>query len=396
MRTLRFVRSADDGTHVIVETADGGEQFSLRVDTALRDAARSDLPRLATATPAEPTISPREIQMRVRAGEAPQTLAEAHHMTLERVLRFAGPVLEERARIANEARRARARRSTTDGQTVIFGDAVDERFSAHGIDPTGVRWDARRRDDGAWIISAGWRGGDAERVAEWSLQLANRTVSPIDDTAADLLSDRPIRPALTPVTGPVRTTLSAAPPLAPGVVAFPAMQDAHTGPLPVGDEVFDQEAADLDAPRVPPPPPVVRKAPAVPSVAAAPSPPAAASPASANAAPTTAAPADPAPTPAVAGPARTLSPTRAAGPAHLATPVTQSSRARSIHPIFTPEQPVAALPLDLDLPEPDSGLAGIMNLGVAHRSEESDEEKAERARIPSWDDILLGVRRKRD
>jgi hypothetical protein len=28
------------------------------------------------------------------------------------------------------------------------------------------------------------------------------------------------------------------------------------------------------------------------------------------------------------------------------------------------------------------------------RREESDEEKAARARIPSWDDILLGVRRK--
>ena len=65
------------------------------------------------------------------------------------------------------------------------------------------------------------------------------------------------------------------------------------------------------------------------------------------------------------------------------------------------------LPLHLADPvgEPEGGpardgmtvpLPRLTNLGVANRIEETEEQRAERARIPSWDDILLGVRRKRD
>ncbi len=332
MRQLRFVRSADDANFVIVETADGGEQFLLLVDTALRDAARSDLPRLTSTAPTpEPSISPREIQMQVRAGASPRDIAEAHEMTLERVLRFAGPVLDERSRIADEARRARARRSTTEGQSVVFGEAVNERFAAHGIDPAAVRWDARRRDDGQWIISAGWHGGDADRVADWALNLSTRSVTPLDDTAADLLSDRPIRPIMRAVDVAVRPSLAAAPPLALGVVAFPVMPDAHTGPLPRPDDVYDQEATDPDAPR----------------------------------------------------------PGESGGAPH---------RAPTAVPVADEYDP---LPLPLNLPalEAEQGrLPSVKNLGIAHalRSEESDDERAVRARIPSWDDIMLGVRRKSD
>ncbi|MEO6886469.1 MAG: septation protein SepH, partial [Jatrophihabitantaceae bacterium] len=244
MRQLRFVKPGDDGNHVILETADGNEQFLLLIDVPMRDAVRSDLPRLTPTHPEpEAAIGPREIQMRVRAGESPQTLAEDNAMSLEKVLRFAGPVLEERARIADEARRARARRSTTEGQTVIFGEAVDARFAAHGLDPAAVRWDSRRREDGQWIVVAGWLGGDIDRTAEWLLNLGTRQVSPLDDTAADLLSDRPIRP-VNPREPAVRPNLVSAPPLAPGVVAFPAMPHAHTGPIPVVEDVFDQDALD--------------------------------------------------------------------------------------------------------------------------------------------------------
>ena len=68
-------------------------------------------------------------------------------MSLERVMRFAAAVMDERIRIADEARRSRARRTVTDGEgkLLVFGEAVDERFRAHGIDPDSVSWDARPR-----------------------------------------------------------------------------------------------------------------------------------------------------------------------------------------------------------------------------------------------------------
>lgn len=346
MRQLRFVKPGDDGNHVILETADGGEQFLLLIDVPMRDAVRSDLPRLTPQAEPEATISPREIQMRVRAGESPQALADQSAMTLEKVLRFAGPVLGERARIADEARRARARRSTTEGQTVIFGEAVDERFTAHGLDPAAVRWDARRREDGQWIVTAGWLGGDSDRTADWLLNLGTRQVSPLDDTAADLLSDRPIRP-IHPVQPAVRPNLASAPPLALGVVAFPAMPHAHTGPIPV-EEVFDQDALDENPRHVIEPRP------------------------------------GPGPRPVAARTDFDAPPL----PLRLADEPDAPDESEQVAANTTTKLPVTGVA--------DQLIPRRTNLGVAHRGEESEEAKAERARIPSWDDILLGVRRKGD
>jgi hypothetical protein len=321
MRELRFVKQAEEGT-LLVETSDGLEEFRLPVVPALREAVRTETPRRrpASGTPADAGITPREIQVRVRAGEAPEQIAETFGAGLDWVLRFAGPVLDERERVADEARRARARRSTTDGQTVVFGEAVDERFAAHGIDPGTVRWDARRRDDGQWLISAHWLGGDADRVAEWTFQLSGRTVAPVDDTAADLLSDRPIRPLVQVAPEP---TLSAviAPPLAPGVVAFPAMADAHTGQLPRVEEVFDQAKYPDDDPEPPP--------------------------------------------------------------------------ATALFETAFDDEP--ALPLEIEGRHPTKPRrrAKLTDLGAGGRGE-SDDERSARAHVPSWDDILMGVRRKND
>jgi hypothetical protein len=304
MRTLHFVDNDTEAGKVVLETTDGLEKFELAIDQALR-AALSDAPAEpapAAAAPARnsaPRISPREIQMRVRAGELPQALAESYGADIDWVLRFANPVLAERTRIADEGRRAKARRSTTEGQIVVFGEAVDERFAAHGIDPGSVRWDAHRREDGQWVLAARWIGGQAEREAEWTFHLSARSVAPLDDTAADLLSDRPIRPVTPPEPEPDATApaLTLAPPLVPGLVSFPAMPDAHTGPLPRTEEVFDQ--AKFEEPHL---------------------------------------------------------------PMHV----------------------------------PDAPPGKVTDLGVARREDESDDDKAARASIPSWDDILLGVRRKRD
>jgi hypothetical protein len=253
MRELRYVGPASDPGHVVVETADGIEQFSLPISAALHDATQTDLlgepaPSVGPAAdlavrPGEPhrQLSPRDIQVRVRAGESAESLAAETGDGLERIMRFAGPVLEERMRVVDEARRGRARRSGGDGQTVVFGSAVDERFTAHGLDPSAVRWDARRHGDSQWVVSAQWSDGETERHAEWGFNLATRTAAPLDDSAGELLSERPIRPV---EQTPGRPTLTVAPPLEPDVVDLSTASDVQPGPLP-GD-VFDQEAFDND------------------------------------------------------------------------------------------------------------------------------------------------------
>ena len=330
MRTLHLVESDTEAGHVVLETADGQEKFELPNYQALRDVlteAANGAPPAAPAKPraattSTPQITPREIQMKVRAGDSPEAIAEAFGADPDWVQRFAAPVMAERARIADEARRAKARRSTTEGQTVVFGEAVDDRFAQHGIDPQGVRWDAHRREDGQWVLSAHWVGGQADRRADWSFHLSGRTVAPMDDTAADLLSDRPIRAVAPPsdleATSP---NLTLAPPLAPGLVAFPVMPDAQTGPLPAGEEVFDQAAFDRAA-------------------------------------------------------------------------FEEAAMDNAGHDPAAFEEP--HLPMHVPDAAPTNRDRKVTDLGVARRDDESDDEKAARASIPSWDDILLGVRRKRD
>ncbi len=254
MRQLRLVHRSDDGSTLLLESTDGRERFGLPVDAVLRSTVRAEPPRPHPAKAATPqpepgeavTIGPREIQVRVRSGESPQSLADAYNMSLERVLRFGAAVVDERRRITDEARRARARRTATDGHVVVFGEAVDERFAAHGIAAPSVGWDSRRREDGEWLVIARWPGEEDEHCAEWIFHRSSRTVTPVDEAAADLLSDRPIRP----VSAPERE--SPRPALGPGVFVFPPMPDAATGPLPVIEDVFDQEAPP-EGPRIVPP-----------------------------------------------------------------------------------------------------------------------------------------------
>ncbi|MBV9593135.1 MAG: DUF3071 domain-containing protein [Actinobacteria bacterium] len=388
MRELRYVGPGDDADHVVIESDDGDEQFNLHITDDFRALIRSDLPRLADiqSEPVEVSLRPREIQMRVRAGESPQTLADEAGVAIERVLRFATPVLEERARITNEARRGRARRvSGADGQMVDFGESVDTRFAAHGIEPSSVEWDSARRDDGVWVVSASWQGGESRRVARWAFALGQRLITPMDETAADLLSDRPIRPIVHIVPEFVAPSNGVTP-------------DEQTGPLPnaARDAFFDQHAHATDspsnasslAPSNPPPIARVLNVGRPPNISR-PAPEAANghAPEAANGhAPE--APQNHAPE-ASAGHAPQASGEDASDAQNGNLPTAQPNSYPAAGHSDEADTDTPALPLRLADPVP----------GVEYptpRPAETDEQKAERARIPSWDDILLGVRRKRD
>jgi hypothetical protein len=156
MRQLRVVGLDEDGACLVLESTDGEERFTLPNDERLREASRVDLPRIGkivneAAKPAT-QLAPRDIQMRVRSGEDPHTLAEEAGVPLERIMRFAYAVLQDRARVTAEARRGRTRRS--EGQLVPFGELIDTRFAAHGIEPSSVVWDSYRREDGGWTVLA--------------------------------------------------------------------------------------------------------------------------------------------------------------------------------------------------------------------------------------------------
>jgi hypothetical protein len=276
MRLLRLVGPDEDGTSLIVEAVEAGslegERFTLSLDDRLRTMATAQ-PDGEPGTPAEssgPVPSPREIQVRVRAGETAQAVADEAGIPLERVMRFAFPVLQERVRVTDEARRARARRGG-DGLLVPFGELIDSRLTRHGVDLGSVRWDAYRREDGGWTVTSAFSSHARDVLAKFSFSLVNRTVSALDDIAADLLSDRPVQALLPPPPAPEPVAdragaewapdWDAAPPRLtavpnPGRAEAPRQetgaavrppsrrQKAHTRPVPVHaeDELFDQDA----------------------------------------------------------------------------------------------------------------------------------------------------------
>jgi len=110
-------------------------------------------------------------------------------------------------------------------------------------------------------------------------------------------------------------------------VSFPPMPDAHTGPVPVLEEVFDQDAAPE-------------------------------------------------------------------GPRELPRRVPAKSM---VEPTLDFDAPPLPLGIIDPAERPAAAASGVAALRNGNRNrEESEDDRAARAHVPSWDDILLGVRRKSD
>src|SRR6476660_7197534 len=187
MRSLRLVALSDDGTSLILaeDGADGEIRFTLPIDDRLRAAARGDARRLTQIDVDLGTeLPPRVIQARIRAGETPEQVAAASGTRVERIMRFAHPVLQERARIAEQAQEARVRLSEGTPSAALQR-FMTERMRLIDTDIDAVRWDAHRTDDGAWLVTAAWRAGDASGTTRWTFDLPSRTVTPFDAATLD-------------------------------------------------------------------------------------------------------------------------------------------------------------------------------------------------------------------
>ena len=189
MRTLRLVALSDDGKSLILTAegpeAEGTERFELPIDDRVRAAARGDSRRLTQIdVDAGVELPPRVIQSRIRAGETPEQVAAASGTRVERIMRFAHPVIQERARVAEQAREARVRLSEGSPSGVLQ-QFVDERLRLIDSDIAAVTWDAYKSDDGTWQVTGAWRAGDKSGVTRWAFDLPSRTVTPSDAATMD-------------------------------------------------------------------------------------------------------------------------------------------------------------------------------------------------------------------
>ena len=116
MRSARLVGLSPDGRSLIVVT-ESGEELIIEADERLRAAVRGDRPRLGQLEiEMQTSLTPRDIQARIRAGESLEDVAGVAGIPPDRVERFAAPVLAEREHVASMAMSScptsRERRST--------------------------------------------------------------------------------------------------------------------------------------------------------------------------------------------------------------------------------------------------------------------------------------------
>ncbi|AUY49566.1 septation protein SepH [Streptomyces sp. CB01881] len=185
---LRVVAVSNDGTRLVLKAADSTE-YTLPIDERLRAAIRGDRPRLGQIEiEVESHLRPRDIQARIRAGASAEEVAQAAGISVDRVRRFEGPVLAERAFMAERARKTAIRRhgESTGPQ---LGEAVAERLALRGAEKDTERWDSWRRDDGTWEVILSYRAEGEGRSASWTYDPPRRLVQPNDDEARALIGE---------------------------------------------------------------------------------------------------------------------------------------------------------------------------------------------------------------
>ena len=192
MRTLRLVALSDDGQE---PGARRRGQRRRRRRRAVRAPHRR--PRCAprpAGTPAgsprststsAPSCRPRVIQARIRAGETPEQVAAASGTRVERIMRFAHPVLQERQRVAEQAREARVRLS--EGSPTVAAAPVHVRAAAAASTPTSTRSPGTPTapTTARWQVTGAWRAGDEVGHHPLGLRPPSRTVAPSDAATTD-------------------------------------------------------------------------------------------------------------------------------------------------------------------------------------------------------------------
>ncbi|MFE6687342.1 septation protein SepH [Streptomyces sp. NPDC057743] len=188
MPELRVVAVSNDGTRLVLKAADSTE-YTLPIDERLRAAVRNDRARLGQIEiEVESHLRPRDIQARIRAGASAEEVAQLAGIPVDRVRRFEGPVLAERAFMAERARKTPVRRPGENTGPQL-GEAVAERLLLRGADKDSAQWDSWRRDDGTWEVLLVYRVAGEPQSATWTYDPPRRLVQAVDDEARALIGE---------------------------------------------------------------------------------------------------------------------------------------------------------------------------------------------------------------
>jgi hypothetical protein len=241
MTDLRFESS--DGEYLLLQGADG-TSYRLLIDDGVRRAIRRDVVTDEDAA----KVSPREIQLEIRAGLSIEDLVAKTGASFEYVEKFAAPVIDELAHITSSALSVRitmAGDRYSETTQVEFGAVIANRLANAGV--ANYTWTVRKSDNGGWQLHCNY----GDNTATWAFDPRKLSLTPENENAVSLstqqsLTEGPI-PKLRPVvvTDHIEGATSSQPTEVISAPATPAVEP------PVANPVLRSVAPVTEAPSAP-------------------------------------------------------------------------------------------------------------------------------------------------
>jgi hypothetical protein len=189
MLHLTLAGLSEDKTRLLL-VSDTGERFTLAIDAKLRAALRGEHARIGQLEiRMDSALRPKDIQARIRAGETPEAVAQAAQTTVDRILPFANPVLAERAHVAERAQKSSVRRKSGEAGLRTLGDAVISMLGPLNVSSSSLAWDAWRREDGRWTLTAEFATAKRKGIAKFTFDAPGNYVTTENDDAKWLIGE---------------------------------------------------------------------------------------------------------------------------------------------------------------------------------------------------------------
>jgi hypothetical protein len=173
MTDLRFV--GKNGNEIELTDVEGNS-YKVNIDDALRSAVNER--RLTAVVEDAPTFSIKEIQSRLRAGESFVDVARISGLAIEKIERYASPIIQERAWIIELAEK-----SSPKGASLTLRELIVHRLAPRGVNMNQISWNTWRLDNGSWHLVLSYPSNEGVREATWNFDSNKRTLTSQDDGA---------------------------------------------------------------------------------------------------------------------------------------------------------------------------------------------------------------------
>jgi hypothetical protein len=124
-------------------------------------------------------------------------IARDGQVSVDKVERFAGPILQERVYILDQAFLVVLRKESAREQET-FLELVTARLAPRGIDSDSLSWNSWRLDDGTWTIDLSYPNRDGQGNATWNFDLNRRLIVATNENARWMLGQEPAARPHTP------------------------------------------------------------------------------------------------------------------------------------------------------------------------------------------------------